>query len=98
MNTKFLILLLLIIPVSLLANEKTGAGKSRLIILADMGNEPDEVQQMMHKSFYGIGQTLDWQTHKVGIKYLLENPVYSISITSPSRVVYCFIKLALRQE
>lgn len=29
---------------------QTGGSKSRLIILADMGNEPDEEQQMMHMS------------------------------------------------
>lgn len=29
------------------------SGNPRLIVMADMGNEPDEMQQMMHLLMYG---------------------------------------------
>lgn len=45
---KKLIILLLIIPLAYISFAQVGGEKTRLIILADMGNEPDEEQQMMH--------------------------------------------------
>ena len=45
---KKLILLLLLVSISALSFEQTVNDRTRLIILADMGNEPDEEQQMMH--------------------------------------------------
>ena len=36
------------ILLSLLLAGQAGTAKSRLIIMADMGNEPDEEQQMIH--------------------------------------------------
>lgn len=51
MNTKIFLLFFAIFPFTLLA-QKAPVEKTRLIILADMGNEPDEEQQMMHMLMY----------------------------------------------
>jgi hypothetical protein len=53
MNSAFrsilLVALTLVLPVrSLVAQPATDSPRARLIILADMGNEPDEEQQMAH--------------------------------------------------
>jgi len=45
---KYCILLLLILFIQFITAGQDGVQKSRLIVLADMGNEPDEVQQIMH--------------------------------------------------
>jgi hypothetical protein len=45
-----ILLLLILISVVINAQEKTG--KTRLVILDDMGNEADEEQQMMHMLMY----------------------------------------------
>lgn len=39
---------MIILLVTLISSAQQDGGKTRLIILADMGNEPDEEQQMMH--------------------------------------------------
>jgi hypothetical protein len=46
MNRKTILIICLLIPWTINCQER--GEKSRLIILADMGNEPDEVQQMVH--------------------------------------------------
>lgn len=43
-----IIVIALIIGIRVTAQSKTISDKHRLIILADMGNEPDEMQQMIH--------------------------------------------------
>ncbi|MDB4584468.1 DUF1593 domain-containing protein [Draconibacterium sp.] len=51
MKLKLLLFLLAILPVTISAQQPS-TEKTRLIILADMGNEPDEEQQMMHMLMY----------------------------------------------
>lgn len=51
MKVKSLLFLLVIIPTFVFA-QQNNAEKTRLVILADMGNEPDEEQQMMHMLMY----------------------------------------------
>ena len=49
LNSALLVALTLVVPVrSLAAQPAVDAPRARLIILADMGNEPDEEQQMAH--------------------------------------------------
>ncbi|VGO13343.1 hypothetical protein PDESU_01899 [Pontiella desulfatans] len=53
MRSLFLILAIAVAASSIAyAEERINARKHRLIILADMGNEPDEEQQMMHMLMY----------------------------------------------
>ena len=46
---KVLISLILIFGIQICSGQ---SDKTRLIVLADMGNEPDEVQQMVHMIMY----------------------------------------------
>jgi hypothetical protein len=65
--------LVLLSAVVLPASAQAGAARHRLIILADMGNEPDEMQQMAHMLVYANEFDLEGLVAVTG-KYLRKKP------------------------
>lgn len=62
-------LMIVILLVTIIGTAQQDGSKSRLIILADMGNEPDEEQQMMHMLMYSNEFDLEGMIAVTG-KYL----------------------------
>ena len=57
--------------------------KSRLIVLADMGNEPDEMQQMVHLLMYSNVIDIEGLISVTGVHLQPSNPHPYRSITHP---------------
>ena len=82
---------------------RAGAASHRLIVLADMGNEPDEMQQMVHMLVYANEFDLEGLVAVTG-KYLRKKPrpkkhrhrylsdiIYGIRTNTPYSVFYFHI-------